>query len=333
MQLIWGEYKFIDHDPDETNNIVSNAARELIEKTIASATVEDQVSRPENNKVCIITQYYRTDCVDRRDELVYCINKNIEVSDSLILFTEEVSSTQCIEDGIKINSNVLVIQSSRLNYRAAFKWVKRYGYDDTVYLLTNTDCYFDDVEKLKSIDYDSELRFLTMSRWEYIDGSLVIARNPMVESWSETQYLDPPPLSMSDPPIEPWSSDSWAFKKNLTECIDIGKFTAFLGTALCEIITVHEMLQQGVYVHNIGFCRHITPIHVHAAPSRKPDDWVNGKKLNDFVPGILPSGTHTRTKDNSINNCWRIRGEANFLDADNIEHDYSEFVVRNLKDL
>ena len=330
MQLIWGEYRFQDHDVAFTNSIVEQAISKLVRRTIASAVIEEQVTRPENKGVCIITQYYRPKSKQRQEELVYCINKNLEVADSAIIFTEDLSRKQLRRDGIKLNNKTETVKLGRLNYRAAFKYVKIHGNDDTVYLLTNTDCYFESVDVLLSIDY-SKLRFLTMSRWEYIEGSLDIARNPRVENWDETQYLDPPPLLKSDPPIEPWSSDSWAFKRNLTQNIDIGRFYSFLGISLCEILTTHEMIKEGVHVHNIGFCGHIKPIHVHKAASRKPEDWAESKNLSDHIPGIFPKGKRDLSK--SINNCWRQRHPDNFLDSDNVEHDYSDFVVRNLKDL
>jgi len=300
---------------------------------------------PDNQNVVFMTQYNKTESLDRNREIIDSINLNIDnpLIDEVLLFTENLAESD-IAPLINLNTKVKVIEyNHRMSYSSFFNYIysspNLYKNHSNIYLLSNSDCYFDDsIKVLKYINFEGgpSPLFLSMTRHEEVNGKLDIGRNPYVEKWEESDFRGGKSFSSHEysqlPYLEPWSSDAWAFKFNTLEYIDppFLKFDNCLGTNLCEILLTDDLFKSGVDCKNIGICGYVKCIHNHKSLYRKKSNI--SKDIKEFMPGILPDRELgiKRNSSNSINNCWRLISPNNWLDAPQKEHAYSDFLVTDI---
>ena len=296
-----------------------------------------------NKNIILITQYHKSLNKDRDLEIIESIKNNIKnpLINKIFLFTENVSkknTKKIFKDSNKIK---IIPETLRLNYKMAFSFIKTHYYNNNnnIYLVCNSDCYFDEsLKTLKYINFEERPSplFLTMTRYEKTDNKLDVGKNLFVENWSEENFKIK--ISKEEykelPYLEPWSSDAWAFKFNSLKLIEdnLDDFSQHLGTNLCEILLVDKLIKLGVDCKNIGLAGYVKCIHNHKSLYREKHNIKNF--IENKIPGFVPDPSRgvIRTKDNSINNCWRLISRHNWLDAPNRNHCYSSFFIRNIFD-
>ena len=325
---------------DSISNLVLSSAESALPVNLNNYNIP-----PENKRVVFITQYHFCGNLDRDAEILECINRNINnpIIDKVILFTENLSKED-VEVKINLNSKTTLINLDyRISFSSVFKYIHQepnlHGDSSNIYLLSNSDCYFDEsLNTLKYINFEERPSplFLTMTRYEDFCGSLQIGKNPFTEQWHPLEYngiKDFIPEEYEKLPfLEPWSSDAWAFKFNSIDWIkeNLDEFQNELGTAMCELLLVDNLLKLQVECKNIGLAGYIKCIHKHKSLYREKKNI--SKKIEDYIPGIVPDPPKgiLRTKENTINGSYRLLSKKNWLDAPQKEHAYSDFFVRDL---
>ncbi|MDC1022744.1 hypothetical protein OAR09_00410 [bacterium] len=297
-----------------------------------------------NKNIILITQYHKSLNKDRDLEIIESINNNIKnpLINEIFLFTENVSEENIKKIFVDFNKIKVIPKEPRLNYKMVFNFIKNnyYNNNNNIYLLCNSDCYFDEsLKTLKYINFQERPSplFLTMTRYEHTNGKLDVGKNPFVESWSEEDFKNKKITNEEYaqlPYLEPWSSDAWAFKFNSIKLIEdkLDDFSQHLGTNLCEILLVDKLIKLGVECKNIGLAGYVKCIHNHKSLYREKHNIKNF--IENKIPGFVPDPSRgvIRTKDNSINNCWRLISKHNWLDEPRKEHRYSNFFLRNIFD-
>jgi len=331
------------------SSLINSKTCELITRSIESAKPINYSGYnhcPSNKETVYITQYHDQKHSERDSEIINCINLNINnpLFDEVLLFTENLNYED-IKDKINILNKVTVVNiKERISYESVFNYIySNFPQDHSrTYVLSNSDCYFDNsLENIKYIDFNKNNQplLLTLTRYEELDGSLNIGRNLFVEKWLETEFNGNKKFNKEEykklPYLEPWSSDAWIFKINVLDKLngDFKKLSQKLGTNLCEILFVDELINHNVTCRNVGLAGYIKCIHEHKSLYRKKHDVLND--IKDHIPGIIPDHSNKifRTKDNSINDCWRLISKNNWLDAPQKEHKYSDFLCLDLNKL
>lgn len=314
MELIWGEFDWGLHG-SYVDKIVEARTSELVRKYIEQK--KESKLDFKGREIKLIVQYYKDKNPVRAEEIRQAVQNNINNP-----FFSSINIVAECDIDLDLNNRVTVFPGERLSYSDAFSFVE----DNSIYLLTNSDCYFGyDVVNLDLIDF-SKPRFIPLTRWEYIGNELDIGRNVFaengIEKKNEREYKELPLL-------EPWSSDAWAFTKETLSEINPSLFDEKLGVSLCEILTINQMIVSGVQCNNIGVVGYVKPIHIHKSQVRRAENWE--RELKKILPGIYPIGE--RSISESIDNCWRVRSPLNWLDKDQKEHAYTSFVTTNIDEL
>jgi hypothetical protein len=323
-------------------NEFDHAQTDLINKHVSSTlsrvkriNEHDKIYRyePVISKLILLTQYYISGNEIRDKEITECIKKNIENKyiDTVCLFVTEDNIESCKKLFGESNKIKCIQIQNRLTYKTVFEYVYETQPKDAGFLLCNTDCYFDDtVRTLKHLKASGDIIF-PLTRWEETSKGLVPGLDPMAETWTVEQFSNPTSIKQSKRKLEPWSIDAFYFKFDVLNRISskINKYDIQLGINLCELAIQYTMHQQGITMHNIGFGGHVKCIHKHQSNIRRHDNWQN--QPEDLIPGIFPCHIYHRTNFNSISDCYRLRGESNWLDQDDYKHNYNtDYVVLDI---
>lgn len=337
------EPKNVDWDSDsfkwspEISSSIYQHKSNLVAKTRKSCQPINEnklFKNPKNKKIVLLTQYYAELNPLRKSEIINSIQKNINnpLIDEIILLSENVSEEELTKE-LNLSNKVSIAQiNKRLSYSIALNFLKSKNFkNDTVFILCNNDCYFDNsIKLLRYIDFEKCNRdlFITLSRHENYFGELSIGKNPIHNFTNKKEYD-------SLPYIEPWSSDAWCFKLNLLNKIDVNhKFVnRILGRNLCEILFTDYLIKLGVKVRNLGISGYIKCIHQHKSNIRKAEDNGLNHEIKNLLPGFLPDREFPRTKKNSIKNCWRLQSPVNWLDKQKKEHEYSSLFCTDINNL
>lgn len=330
-EIVKTRYKDFDKLQTETINKRVTSARSRVKRV----NEHDKIYRyePVTSKLILLTQYYVSGNEIRDKELTESIeanaaNKHIDV---VYLFVTANDVEQCKEHFSESDKIKYVEIDSRLTYKTAFEYIYETQPKDAGYILCNTDCYFDDtVLTLKHIKAGGDTIF-PMTRWEETSDGIVPGADPMAETWTAEQFSKPTSIKPTTRKLEPWSIDAFYFKFDVLNRLSskINKYNVPLGTNLCELAVQYTMHQQGITMHNIGFGGHVKCIHKHQSNIRLHENWQN--QPEDLIPGIFPCHVHHRTNFNSVLDCYRLRGERNWLDQDNYNHNYNtDYVVLDI---
>ena len=317
---------------------IQNRISDLVSSSVKSSFPVDLNNydiHPNNEKIILITQYHECENEERDLEIVDSINRNIDNQyiDKVLLFTENLSEND-IKNKINLTEKVEVLESKRriafhLLFNYLFSEPAYHGDNSNIFLLTNSDCYFDEsLSTLKYVNFEDRPSplFLTMTRYEDFSGSLDIGKNPFVEKWENFEYNGGKNFSIKEyeelPYLEPWSSDAWAFKFNALDWIhdNFHKFNNELGTSMCELLLVHDLLKLGIDCKNIGLSGYIKCIHQHKSLYREEKNI--SKKIEDYIPGIVPDESKGifRTQENVIKGNFRLISGENWIDNPEREH-------------
>jgi hypothetical protein len=336
------------YSSETTPTLIDLNTSSLVKKSINSALPVDYSKYhhyPTNKETVYITQYHDPKNHERDSEIVDCINLNINnpAFDKVLLFTENLDINDIRHKIDLLNKVTLINIKERISYKSVFQYIYNNFFEDysKTYVLANSDCYFD--KTLKNIKYvNFEERpsplLLALTRYENFNGKLDVGKNPFVEKWSDNEFNGKKSFNEKEyedlPYLEPWSSDAWIFKFNVLDWMgrNFSKISNQLGTNLCELLFINELINSGIDCKNVGLAGYIKCIHKHKSLYREKNNVL--KNIEDYIPGIVPDTSRGfyRTKDNSINNCWRLISKDNWLDAPEKEHAYSDFLVRNFSE-
>ena len=136
-------------------------------------------------KIKLIIQYYDEDSLERRIEIIKSIQNNIDSNhfSEIVMFIEtrkNRSYEELCSDFKNTNKVRFIETESRITFEMAFDISKKDNDTESVYLLTNNDCYFDDtVNLLKKVNYENGSVLVCMTRKDYTEiGDIDYAVEP-----------------------------------------------------------------------------------------------------------------------------------------------------------
>lgn len=285
--------------------------------------------------VKLIIQYYDEKNENRKKELVRSIKNNInnKILNKIFLYVEYSNSSRTIDEmmsdfGDIDKSRIEIIPTTRrLTYLEAIVKAKQDKDDKAVYILCNNDCYFDaTVGLLKKINFQNGNLICCMTRKDLTRaGEVVDAIEPGVSS---DGYILERELAIkrSDCKLLDLSSqDAWAFTNKLKVDFDA---TTEIGTFNCEYMFTSQAHLSGKILRSIG--EYVKCIHIHNTNLRK-EYALNNEKTLKTINQMYPSNENPRTPYNYINGCWRIRSKENYIDKNQVMHEYTDFFVDDFR--
>ena len=184
-----------------------------------------------DDKVILITQYYESSNIDRQNEILFCLKKNLEnpLIDYVYIITEKDYDLN--ELGIKNQEKLIQINiGKRMKYSDVFDLVEKFNVKGYI-LVANSDIFFD--KSLKNIfksGLSTKKKVYCQLRFEYTDTNL-----------NKCQIFGP----RGD------SQDSWLFHSNFN--IEKSKRKIFnfeLGIPACDNHINYLFSIMGFAVHN-----------------------------------------------------------------------------------
>ena len=281
------------------------------------------------NQITLLLDFYEVDNSARKHEIVSSIQNNInnKFIDNVVIFTEvSVDKISKLMSCFKLNSKVSIIPNcNRITFRSALEYADETKNDDSVFVLLNNDCYFDEtINLLRKIDFKNGNRVLSMTRKDLNNGVVENATNPFTDSTERGNLIGPE------------SSDAWAFKRTLNNTK--AKLDIELGRNHCDQQFFGRIYEDGYEVRNVGFCNHIKCIHNHNSKYRDMNRWntnleseYNNKNyMMDFWEDDFSA---SRNYDNYVVNSWMNFHKNNYFIDDRLSGEYGKFVVRDIKEL
>ncbi|WAK74150.1 tetratricopeptide repeat protein [Arthrospira sp. PCC 9108] len=213
-------------------------------KSPAKTVPADQQQQIQPYKIILFTPYYKAKQPERQQELIYCLQKNIEC-------VEIAKIVLLIDDGHQPELTSPKIEILNLASRPTYlNWVEltQEKYPEQISVLANTDIYFDQsVLRLREIFSANPKAFVTISRYEQEGSAQTLHKNPH------------------------WSQDVWAiFGKNklLTPALK-NTLKIPLGVPRCDNKIAYLFSIYGAKVYNP--CLDIKTFHVQETDSRTYD--------------------------------------------------------------
>lgn len=156
-------------------------------------------------KKYLITNYYSDKNPERRKELLYCVQKNLELNfiDNLIIFIEKESDKADLTN--LINNNKIIyynLNNSNFILKKVFKYTQEKLPEECIIIICNLDVFLEDNEHWNNVEQD----FFNTG---YPDKALVCTReNLYAEKLSEWQ-IETEKKSIDEGDF----SDAWILKK------------------------------------------------------------------------------------------------------------------------
>jgi hypothetical protein len=317
-------------------------------------------TRDSKKEITLITSIYAEKNKERFNELKKSILSNVknELIDKIVIFVDQPSkrynsvisdSTISLLKKLGIPSFLkkkvdIIVSPVRLNYEAGLKYVRGHGNDDSVYLLCNSDCYFDKtVGILKKINYTDKF-LLSMTRQdEMADGSIVPSCR--LNGTKKVGKLIVREHNEQSSRMPPYSSDAWAFTKKTADLITTNFSELPLGTLHCEQQFLSALKLEGLELYNIGFHGFVNCIHIHNSEIRYVKKNL-AKQLNPKLSLRLPYRTggnrltwHQLLEDpgmnfkNFINGTCIALHPSNYLFDNRYNNKFGSYVVRDIRKL
>lgn len=274
--------------------------------------------------------------IDNRGEF---LNKKGDPSKELISFLEKLQIPKDFRKKIDISVN-----KNRFNYQQAINYTKKFGEDDAVYLLSNSDCYFDEtINLIKKIDYKNKI-LLSMTRQDQLaDGTIVNSRRtPSKKTIGD--FMITKELSNS-PRMPPLSSDAWVFTKKTADSIKTNFSRLELGRLHCEQQFLSALKLEGLELYNVGFHGFIRCIHLHNSGLRyvaQNEPIILDPKKSLRLPYRMRGDNMSWNRivkdsewivDNLINGTCIAFDPSNYLFDNLYEEKFGSYVVRRLEKL
>jgi hypothetical protein len=291
--------------------------------------------RNRHDKIVLMFGYYDEPKKERREELLEAIHNNINNThiDEVVVYLEvgdDMAKSATLHSHIKIGDKThvkFVPIGQRLTYKTAIDYGRKYD-DNTILLVCNNDCYFDEtVDLLRKVNYKNGKRLMCMTRMDQLpDGTVERGKSPPV--WSDeyefdtVTEIDRESLNF----LDYVSADSWVFLPSLPEFASDFQ----LGTWSCE-----NFFAESAHLNNVELrnpCEYVRCIHIHNTNFRREYTFSN-EKTSTTQNRLYPADPSERTPENWINGSWRIRSKYNYVDKDTEIHEYSDYVVTDFMDI
>jgi hypothetical protein len=128
-----------------------------------------------------VTQYYRPEKVQRRQEIDACLKKNLACTfiDRVVLLNE----SECANQFACKKMEEIVIKK-RLSYADVIRWIYETAPPNILVAFANADIYFDDasLRLLWSTDLQEVPKFLALLRWDDVPGKEPVLFGPRADS-------------------------------------------------------------------------------------------------------------------------------------------------------
>tara|TARA_B100000212_G_scaffold341984_1_gene326988 strand:- start:16507 stop:17682 length:1176 start_codon:yes stop_codon:yes gene_type:complete len=305
-----------------------------------------------NNKIILLLDYYNVKNEERKKEIIFAIQKNIDCGQfyKIYIFLEknEERSSEDLANDFFVQSNVQFIRDcNRSTYRSFLDFIKNKTLQDekdAVFILTNNDCYFDEsVSLFKYVNFNWGKTVFSMTRKDLLsDGSIIDALHP--DMWDGAGHIPDTNqlpsvvrkklVSQTEQILGPDSSDAWAFKINLADCTVDLDFE--LGRYHCENQFLGRIGSEGFAPKNIGFCGFVRCIHVHQSFWRKVSTTIYDPSDSDYYnfaympPFHDPNDFKKRTIYNCIAGSNSIMHKNNYFYKDQFSTDLSNYVIEDV---
>jgi hypothetical protein len=294
---------------EENNNI-----RYIVPKKINFTELPNR-----NKNIKLIVQYYIEQNETRKKEIDFAFQKKInnEHIDSIhVLFEDKKSYNNFSFASSKINKSNI---NKRLSFENCFEYANNNFNEKDVVVVCNLDCFFNhSISRLKKINFENKLVSITRKDLTK-EQKLSRPMNPEVEA--DAYEFNTLQEIKSNRFLDYDSCDAWAFAPN------IKKFPSdiLLGTYSSEYFLHTSAINHGIKVRNVA--EYIDCIHVHNSNYREKFA-IN----NDL--SILPNQMYyDRNSEIAINGTWRLRRPENYIDKNQINHEYTDYVVQDFTEV
>jgi hypothetical protein len=282
-----------------------------------------------HDEIFLILQYYDEEVIERRNEIIRAINKNVKNThiNKIIVFLDTTNLNRKLSDvksDLRDSNKIVFVETKkRITYQDGISFSKNFQNNNAIFLLSNSDCYFTDtIDLLKKINYKNGKRIVCITRKDELeDGSIVTAKSPPISL--NTNKFKYNKINANDRStwndIDYNSTDAWAFTSNILNF----KCDYELGTWNCEYFFAEDALQKNIDYRNIT--EYVDCIHIHNSNYRREyivcNDYTRTRKNKLY--------NLERNRNTRILGTWRLRSKYNFIDEDSEIQIYTQYVVNN----
>lgn len=197
-----------------------------------------------NEKLIIITQYYKVENKERQKEIDTCLQlncKNVFI-DEIHLLVEEIYNLEFID-----NTLILKIKQINIGKRLAYNDVFNYynnNISNNICILLNSDIYLDNsIELLKYVNFNENI-VLLLNRYEYDNTkSLYLLNGLEANDYKRTNYKFLEPYQETI-----WAQDCWIFKTKHIKINEDANF--YLGVMGCDNYIAYLFYQNNYIILN-----------------------------------------------------------------------------------
>lgn len=247
----------------------------------------------------LVTQYYRPEKAQRRQEIDLCLKKNLACSfiDRVVLLNESECFANPTKGQFASNKLEEIVIKRRLTYADVIRWIYAEAPADILVTFANADIYFDDasLRLLWSTDLQDVPKFLALLRWDDVPGKEPALFGPRADS-QDAWFLSSTAVKAVD---WDWSALDFPFGKGgCDNAITVEMFKKrFLVSNPAMTIKTYHVHSSGVRTYNP---RDIVdkPAYLHIQPTG----------LHDMRPIVNLETVATVMKQNSAPFKRRISG-------------------------
>jgi hypothetical protein len=200
--------------------------------------------------ILLITQYYNESDAMRQAEMELCLKKNLE--------NEQIHSVHLMVNdyvkgyfgGAKINPHYIL--PNRAKFKHAFDLAKSIGRNDCIYVIANSDIYFD--ESIVNLRDGVEPRSVAVVTRRDLERDWTLSNAKSYKIGEKTVKQDPK-----------FSYDAWAFDSSIFESNFENDF--YMGVFNAECRLSEEILKANINMYNLD--KRVNAIHVHWSEKRK----------------------------------------------------------------
>ena len=219
--------------------------------------IKKNIENFSNDKnIILITQFYLPNDNLRKKEIITCLQNNLKNNqiNKIILFGEKKYNFRTILGEKNLNKIEYNNIGERLSYKKVFEYTNNKNEDNSIYVLANSDIYFDNTLKnLKKYNLDN--KFLALSRINIKNGkySYPVNTKNTQDTWIWKNKLN--------------------FNKNkMKKFEDYNKDGIIMGLMGCDNYIAYMMDNLGYIVENK--CKLINCFHLHQNEFR---EWKKNK--------------------------------------------------------
>ena len=332
-----------DNFEKDYESITNKANSEII-----SLTDDEIPNYTHTEEIVLILGYY--DILDsvRKLEIDESIQNNInnKYISRIVMFVECETASMVLANKMTANFKnadklEIIPTHTRLTYKNALDYADRDNKENAVYLLTNSDCYFDSsVDLLTKLNFKNGKRVVSMTRKDRFETGEVLnsvklfndgydENGNMIYKFGKPSLVNKKELGI----MPPYSSDAWAFKSNIE--FDSSLVDNELGRMSCEIFFQSRLHEQNIELFNIGFGGYIKCIHIHNSAIRTNHQQNMQSLSQEYIAPYTNDGKNidwdNLTRFNFITGCYMGWHKNNFMFDNRYDGNFGKYVVRDIK--